>query len=120
MGTLRMEVTRTIILLSIGISLLVIPGSAFRCYECIGCNDDFQSSEATTTECSSVCVKFKNKDTGEVIRACSPSSVPIECRDKEGLRGCSCDTDLCNGSTTLRISTCSFLVSAFITLYKLL
>ena len=39
--------------------IIIIFSAGLRCYECIGCNDVFNASEAKTEYCSGTCAKTK-------------------------------------------------------------
>ncbi|XP_052249262.1 protein quiver-like [Dreissena polymorpha] len=117
--------TNTFVLASVLAVLISVSkvDAAFKCYSCdsvtdSGCSDKFSASSAfespaTCRGCSMV------KLYGVVTRACLIQSLGNTCEESGENAACYCESELCNGSNTLAISTATLIYASLaVFLYK--
>ncbi|XP_052762763.1 uncharacterized protein LOC128205276 [Mya arenaria] len=96
-----------------------VADGTISCYACLGCNDEFDSSDVVQEPDCVSCRKEKKWGSlyrHTIIRTCEKTYIDsgVGCTDEmKGLSNviCYCDTDLCNGGQQQRQSW-GFLVSA--------
>ncbi|KAH3709175.1 hypothetical protein DPMN_068637 [Dreissena polymorpha] len=110
--------TNTFVLASVLAVLISVSkvDAAFKCYSCdsvtdSGCSDKFSASSAfespaTCRGCSMV------KLYGVVTRACLIQSLGNTCEESGENAACYCESELCNGSNTLAISTATLIYAS--------
>ncbi|XP_060588359.1 uncharacterized protein LOC132743810 [Ruditapes philippinarum] len=95
----------------------VISVQSLKCYMCEVCNDPFDENAASTVSCSGSCLKAKVGDF--VVRSCSDTNIGDTCDEKDGIKGCSCTSDLCNSASGFSVSFPVVCISALILLLRL-
>ncbi|KAH3752883.1 uncharacterized protein LOC127848447 isoform X2 [Dreissena polymorpha] len=110
--------TTTFVLAGVLAVLLCVSSvdAAFKCYECAGtsdsdsCSDEFvKNSDLESEAICEACTKVKTN--GMVVRACSEVAYKDDCEEQDGAHACSCDSELCNGSSTLVVSMATMLAA---------